>query len=65
MHDTPEKIRTSSNIAPDGAVEVEFGVSRGYIWSTGAGSQLTLLCDRYVELEDLRGIELDLVHPDS
>lgn len=47
----------------DGDAEVECRASRGYIWSTETGSQLTLLCDRYVELEDLQNVDLVLVQP--
>jgi hypothetical protein len=47
----------------DGDIEAECEASRGYIWSNETGSEVTLLCDRYVEIEDLRSIELVLVQP--
>lgn len=43
--------------------QVRCETARGYIWSTSTGSQLTLLCDRYISLENLADIKRVLVQP--
>jgi hypothetical protein len=48
--------RTPTVIVHFSEVDLTCGTPRNWMWSTEEGSTLTLLCDRYVLLDDLRNL---------